>query len=232
MLSVAQASALISALSVVLSARSKGHPPHAADHRTPQPEFPRRDGFLDHRRRAGTRGDADAHEPKGAPWPELEHSVSRSGICREHESTAHPNRFAANRLASSTSSAYRDAAGGAMRVLSAFCFVSPLPSKVYAVSSAEEKPKTRADTLQGLTPSKEKPKTRADTLQGLTPSTSPIKNRRIRSFSISQFCASYRLLPSPGPYGYTRPRRVLCRPCYPRRPKPGRPSPLPPQQVR
>jgi hypothetical protein len=91
---------------------SKAHAPHAADHRTPQPEFPRRDGFLDHRRRAGTRGDADAHEPKGAPWPELEHSVSRSGICREHASPADPNRFAANRLASSTSSAYRDAVGG------------------------------------------------------------------------------------------------------------------------
>jgi hypothetical protein len=40
--------------------------------------------FLDYRRRAGTRRDADAHEPKGAPWSELEHSVSRSGICREH----------------------------------------------------------------------------------------------------------------------------------------------------
>jgi hypothetical protein len=100
--------------------RSKAHAPHAADHRTPQPEFPRRDGFLDHRRRAGTRGDADAHEPKGAPWPELEHSVSRSGICREHASPADPNRFAANRLASSTSSAYRDAARGEMRVVSAF----------------------------------------------------------------------------------------------------------------
>jgi hypothetical protein len=100
--------------------RCKGHAPHAADHRTPQREFPRRYGFLDHRRRARTRGDADAHEPKGAPWPELEHSVSRSGICREHASPADPNRFAANRLALSTSSAYRDAAGGAMRVLSAW----------------------------------------------------------------------------------------------------------------
>jgi hypothetical protein len=57
--------------------------------------------FLDHRRRAGTKGDADAHEPKGAPWPELEHSVSRLRICREHASPADPNRFAANRLASS-----------------------------------------------------------------------------------------------------------------------------------
>jgi hypothetical protein len=76
--------------------------------------------FLDHRRRAGTKGDADAHEPKGAPSPELEHSVPRSRICREHASPADPNRFAANRLASSTSFAYRDAARGEMRVLSAY----------------------------------------------------------------------------------------------------------------
>ena len=58
--------------------------------------------------------------PATAPWPEPEHSVSRLGIWREHTSPADPNRFAANRLASTTSSAYRDAAGGAMRVLSAF----------------------------------------------------------------------------------------------------------------
>jgi hypothetical protein len=103
--------------------RSRGHAPNAADHRTPHREFPRRDGFLDHRRRAGTRSDADAHEPSEAPRPELEHSVSRSGICRQHASPADPNCFAANRLASNRSSAYRDAARGAMvamRVISAF----------------------------------------------------------------------------------------------------------------
>ena len=74
----------------------------------------------------------------------LEHSVSRSAICREHAPPADPNRFAANRLASSTSSVYRDEAGRAMRVLSAFRFVSPLPSKVFAVSGTEEKPKVES----------------------------------------------------------------------------------------
>jgi hypothetical protein len=47
-----------------------------------------------------------------------------------------------------------------MRVLSAFRFVPPLPSKVFAVTSTEEKPKTKAHNLQRLTPS-----TKADTLQ-------------------------------------------------------------------
>jgi hypothetical protein len=94
---------------------------HAVKHRTPQPEFPRGDILLDPRRRERTtenerQGGANAHEPRDALRPKLEHSVSRSGICRAQAPPADPNRFAINGLASSTSSAYRDTAGDAMCV--------------------------------------------------------------------------------------------------------------------
>jgi hypothetical protein len=57
----------------------------------------------------GTRNDGSSNISLRAP-----------GICRAHPSPADPNWFAINGLASSTSSSYRDIAGGAMRVLSTF----------------------------------------------------------------------------------------------------------------
>jgi len=68
--------------------RKAGDVPCMPRPRTPQPEFPRRDGFLDHHRREGTRGGADAQEPSDAPWPEFAHSVSRIGGLREQTSPA------------------------------------------------------------------------------------------------------------------------------------------------
>ena len=59
-----------------------------------------------------------AHNSPRTPYGRSSNTQFRA-LWREHASPADPNRFAANRLASSTSSAYRDAARGAMRVLSA-----------------------------------------------------------------------------------------------------------------
>jgi hypothetical protein len=91
---------------------------HAANHRTSQTELPRTDILLDPRQRQGTTGGASEQPPADALRPEREHSVSRSGIWRAQASSAAPNRLAINGLAPSTSSAYRHAAGGAIRVLS------------------------------------------------------------------------------------------------------------------
>ena len=56
------------------------------------------------------------NSPGNALQPELEHFVSRWGIYRAQASPADPNRFAMNELASSAPLAYRDMAGGALRV--------------------------------------------------------------------------------------------------------------------
>jgi hypothetical protein len=58
---------------------AKGDAPHAADQRTPQPEFPQRDIRLDPRRRDGTTGATDAHRPRNASRSELENPASPSG---------------------------------------------------------------------------------------------------------------------------------------------------------
>jgi hypothetical protein len=106
----------------------QGHGPHAADRRTPQPECPRRDIRLDPRRREGTTCAADVLSPGTCYSRSSNIAVRAWGFCRAQASPADPNWFNINGLASSTTSAYRDMAGGAMR-LSAIQFPgqAPLP---------------------------------------------------------------------------------------------------------
>jgi DNA-directed RNA polymerase specialized sigma24 family protein len=62
------------------AAGSKGHAPHAAERRTPQPEFVRRNFLLDRRRREGTRGGASVQQRRDALRSELERSVPRGDL--------------------------------------------------------------------------------------------------------------------------------------------------------
>jgi hypothetical protein len=90
--------------------------PHACRRRGDGSEFPQRDVRLDPRRREGTAGAADAHQPTDVLRSELEYSASRAGDCRAQASPGDPNLLAVNGLASSTSTTYRDKAGCVMRV--------------------------------------------------------------------------------------------------------------------